>query len=294
MRKIREVLRLYFAAALSIRAIARSLRRLPRAADPGQPALGGQRRPSLRAGPESDLSRPRPPLRRGGLARAGPTPKGQSKGLAKALTEQLDAPEVDALSFEERLGLLVDRELTERHSRQLTNRLRRAKLRHDACIEDIDFRHRRGLDKELVLSFADGRWVREHLSILICGPAGVGKSWIACALAHRACRNGHSALYVRVSRLLSTLAIARADGRYPKLLESLAKTEVLVMDDWGLAPFTAENRHDLLEVLEAPRRPLDGRDQPSFPSTSGTTSSAIRPLPTRFSTVSCTMPTSSN
>ena len=171
-------------------------------------------------------------------------------GMAKALAEQLDAPEVDALSFEERLGLLVDRELTERHSRQLTNRLRRAKLKHQACIEDIDFRHRRGLDRQLVLSLADGRWVREHLNVLICGPTGIGKSWLACAFAHSACRHGHSALYMRVSRLLSELAIARADGRYPKRLESLAKTEVLVMDDWGLAPFSAENRHDLLEVLE--------------------------------------------
>ena len=171
-------------------------------------------------------------------------------GMARALTEQLASTEVDALSFEERLGLLVNRELTERHSRQLTNRLRRARLKHDACIEDIDFRHPRGLDRQLVLSLADGRWVCEHLNVLICGPTGVGKSWIACALAHSACRNGHSALYLRVSRLLSALAIARADGRYPKLLESLAKTDVLVIDDWGLAPFSAENRHDLLELLE--------------------------------------------
>ena len=171
-------------------------------------------------------------------------------GMAKALAEQLDSTELDALSFEERLGLLVDRELTERHSRQLTNRLRRARLKHDACVEDVDFRHRRGLDKPLVLSLADGRWVREHLNVLICGPTGVGKSWIACALAHSACRHGHSALYLRLSRLLSALAIARAAGRYPKLLASLAKTQVLVLDDWGLAPLNAENRHDLLEVLE--------------------------------------------
>ena len=171
-------------------------------------------------------------------------------GMAKALAEQLDSTELDALSFEERLGLLVDRELTERHSRQLTNRLRRARLKHDACVEDVDFRHRRGLDKPLVLSLADERWVREHLNVLICGPTGVGKGWTACALAHSACRPGHSALYLRLSRLLSALAIARADGRYPKLLASLAKTQVLVLDDWGLAPLNAENRHDLLEVLE--------------------------------------------
>ena len=171
-------------------------------------------------------------------------------GMAKALAEQLDAPEVEALAFEERLGLLVDRELTERHSRQLTNRLRRARLKHQACIEDIDFRHRRGLDRQVVLGLADGRWVRDHLNVLISGPTGIGKSWLACAFAHSACRNGHSALYVRVSRLLSELATARADGRYPRRLESLAKTEVLVMDDWGLTPFSAENRLDLLEVLE--------------------------------------------
>ena len=171
-------------------------------------------------------------------------------GMAKALAEQLDAPEVEALSFEERLGLLVDRELTERHSRQLTNRLRRARLKHQACIEDIDFRHRRGLDRQVVLSLADGRWVREHLNVLISGPTGIGKSWLACAFAHSACRHGHSALYVRVSRLLSELATARADGRYPRRLESLAKTQVLVMDDWGMTPLSAENRLDLLEVLE--------------------------------------------
>ena len=171
-------------------------------------------------------------------------------GMAKAMAEQLASPQVQNLSFEERLGLLVDRELTERHSRQLTNRLRHARLRHDACIEDIDFRAPRGLDKDLVLSLADGRWVREHLSILIIGPAGIGKSWIACALAHSACRLGHSASYRRLPRLLTELAIARADGSYPKLLASLAKTEVLVIDDFGLAKLSAENRRDLLEITE--------------------------------------------
>ncbi len=187
-------------------------------------------------------------------------------GMAKALAEQFDSSEVEALSFEERLGLLVDRELTERYSRQLTNRLRRAKLKHDACIEDIDFRHRRGLDKQLVLSLADGRWVREHLNVLICGPTGIGKSWIGCALAHSACRNGHSALYVRVSRLLSALAIARADGRYPKLLESLAsalngaspqsapkaETETAITD--ALKPTGATCREFLDEAAETGRR----------------------------------------
>ncbi len=179
-------------------------------------------------------------------------------GMAKALTEQLASHEVRNLTFEacprvpsgERLGLLVDRELTERHSRQLTHRLRRAKLRHAACIEDIDFRQPRGLDKALVLSLADGRWVREHLNVLITGPTGIGKSWMACALAHSACRHAHSASYRRLPRLLGELAIARADGSYPRLLASLAKTEVLVIDDFGLAKLTAENRRDLLEIIE--------------------------------------------
>ena len=171
-------------------------------------------------------------------------------GMARAFAEQLGATDLEALTFEERLGLLVDRELTERHSRQLTNRLRRARLRHDACIEDIDFRHHRGLDRDLVLALADGRWVREHLNIPITGPTGVGKTWLACALAHSACRNGHSALYLRLPRLLEELAIARGDGRYPKLLAAFAKTEVLIIDDWGLATLSAENRRDLLEIIE--------------------------------------------
>ena len=171
-------------------------------------------------------------------------------GMAKALAEQLGSPEVEALSFEERLGLIVDRELTERASRQLTNRLRRARLRHAACIEDIDFRQPRGLDRDLVLSLADGRWVRDHLNVLITGPAGVGKSWISCALAHSACRNGYSASYRRLPRLLTELSIARADGRYAKLLASIAKTSVLVIDDWGVSKLSAENRRDLLEIIE--------------------------------------------
>ena len=171
-------------------------------------------------------------------------------GMAKALAEQLGSPEVTALSFEERLGLIVDRELTERHSRQLTNRLRRARLRHAACIEDIDFRQPRGLDRDLVLALADARWLRDRLNVLITGPAGVGKTWIACALAHSACRNGYSASYRRLPRLLTELAIARADGRYAKLLASLAKTALLVIDDWGVSKLSAENRRDLLEIVE--------------------------------------------
>jgi DNA replication protein DnaC len=171
-------------------------------------------------------------------------------GMARAFAEQLDTPDIGALDFEDRFALLVDREWTTRHDRQLTNRLRRAKLRHNACVEDIDYRHRRGLDKKLVASLGSCQWVREHLNILITGPSGIGKSWLACAFAHQACRERHSALYLRVPRLLNELDISRADGRYAKVLATLAKTEVLILDDWGLAPLSAQHRHDLLEIVE--------------------------------------------
>ncbi len=171
-------------------------------------------------------------------------------GMARAFAEQLDSTDIAALDFEERFALLVDREWTARHDRQLSNRLRRARLRHNACIEDIDYRHRRGLDKKLLASLTACQWLREHLNILITGPSGVGKTWLACALAHQACRERHSALYLRVPRLLNELDIARADGRYAKVLASLAKTELLILDDWGLAPLSAQHRHDLLEIIE--------------------------------------------
>jgi len=171
-------------------------------------------------------------------------------GMARAFAEQLDTPDIDALDFQTRFGLLVDREWTERHNRQLTNRLRRAKLRHDACIEDIDYRQPRGLDKALIASLASSQWVRERLNVLITGPSGVGKTWLACALAHQACRDGRSALYLRLPRLLAELDISRADGRYVKVLASIAKVEVLILDDWGLTPLTPEHRRDLLEVIE--------------------------------------------
>jgi DNA replication protein DnaC len=171
-------------------------------------------------------------------------------GMATALAEQLDSTNVEALSFEERLGLLVDREMTYRDNRRMTSRLRRAKLRHNACIEDIDYKHPRGLDKALIQSLSSCQWLKEHLNVLLTGPTGVGKTWIACALAHQACREGYTALYLRLPRLLHDIAIARGDGRYPKLLASLAKVDLLLLDDWGLAKLTADNYRDLLEVLE--------------------------------------------
>jgi DNA replication protein DnaC len=171
-------------------------------------------------------------------------------GMARALAEQMTMPDIAELDFEERLGLLIDRELTERENRRLSNRLRRARLKHNAALEDIDYRHPRGLDKSLMRALSACRWVAEHLNILITGPTGVGKTWLACALAQKACREGYSALYLRLPRLLQEMAIAKGDGRYPKLLLTLAKTEVLILDDWGLAKLTAEHRRDLLEILE--------------------------------------------
>jgi DNA replication protein DnaC len=171
-------------------------------------------------------------------------------GMAKALSEQIDLPESQALSFEERLGLLVDREMTARSDRRLTTRLRQAKLRLSASLEDIDYRHQRGLDKSLILRLASCQWVQEHHNVLITGPTGIGKTWLACALGHKACREGYTVLYLRLPRLLQELPIAKGDGRYPKLMASLAKTTILILDDWGLASLSDENRHDVLELLE--------------------------------------------
>jgi DNA replication protein DnaC len=171
-------------------------------------------------------------------------------GMARALVSQSQSPEIGQLSFEERLGLLVDSEAAERESRQNAARLKRAKLKQAATPEDVDFRHPRGLDRALFARLMTGRWVSEHQNILLCGPTGVGKTFLACALANQACRQGRSVLYVRLPRLLPALAIGRGDGSYAKSLAQLAKTDVLVIDDWGLAPLTDEGRRDLLEIFD--------------------------------------------
>jgi DNA replication protein DnaC len=171
-------------------------------------------------------------------------------GMYQALVEPLQMPDSATLTFEERFGLLVDRECTEREHRRLTTRLRQAKLRQTACIEDLDDRHPRGLAKSLIARLGTCQWVRERHNVFITGPTGIGKTWLGCALGHQACRDGLTALYLRLPRFLQELPIAKGDGRYGKLLTALAKTDVLMLDDWGLAPFSEENRRDLLEIVE--------------------------------------------
>ena len=172
-------------------------------------------------------------------------------GMAKAFDEQLHMDDIDSLSTEERLGLMADRELTERDARRLKYRLSKAKLRHpEACVEDIDYRHPRRLDRALMTQLATSQWLRERLNILICGPTGIGKSWLGCALANKACRDGFSAFYTRVPRFLRDLSRAKGDGSYPKLLVAIAKADLLVLDDFAAAKLNDDYRHDLLEILE--------------------------------------------
>lgn len=171
-------------------------------------------------------------------------------GMAAALREQLASSAAAGLSFEERLGLLIDREQTVRDDKRLTARLKRARLRQTAAMEDIDFRSGRGLDRQLMLSLASCDWVRRHRNIVITGPTGAGKSFIGCALAHKACLSGFTIAYHRLPRLMEDLQLARGDGRYLKLLTSLSRLDVLVLDDWGLAALTPAQQRDLLELLD--------------------------------------------
>jgi DNA replication protein DnaC len=171
-------------------------------------------------------------------------------GMLKALEEQAQNPEIEALSFEERLGLLVDRELDERENRRLTLRLKRAKFHQQASMEDINLRAPRGLDRALIAKLATCEWVMRKLNVIITGKTGAGKSYLATALAHKACLVGYKALYQKLSRLLDELRIARADGTLGKRLVALSKVDVLVLDDWGLVPLTPESQRDLLEVLD--------------------------------------------
>lgn len=171
-------------------------------------------------------------------------------GMAGAYQELEAQPEARHLEHGEWLALLLEREATTRRQKRFEARARAAGLRHDAQIESIDFRVARGLDRNLVLKLAKCDWIRQHHSLLLIGPAGVGKSWLACALGHKACREDFSVAYHRLPRLFATLALARGDGRYPKVLKALARTDLLILDDWGPEKLDDEQRRDLLEIVE--------------------------------------------
>jgi DNA replication protein DnaC len=170
-------------------------------------------------------------------------------GMADAFCEQLQNPMLD-LDFESRLGFLIEREWLVRENRRLKRRLQQAKLQQAACVEDIDFKHPRGLNKTVIQEMSRCQWVHQHLNILITGPTGCGKTYLASALAHKACLMGLTTRYYRLPRLWLELKISKADGTYSKWLTQIAKIDVLILDDWGLVTPDVEQRRDLLEILD--------------------------------------------
>jgi DNA replication protein DnaC len=171
-------------------------------------------------------------------------------GMVRGLIEQREHADYAALGFEERLGMLVDRELTERRNRKLERALKTAKLRFPATIEGVDFRSHRGLERAQILTLADSHWVDAHHSIVIVGATGLGKTYVACALANAAIRRGHTAIYLRAPRLLDEVAIARAEGRLARLLAGWARVDILLVDDFLIRPLAADQAADVLEVIE--------------------------------------------
>ncbi len=172
-------------------------------------------------------------------------------GMATAYRELAEQSNADDLSRDEWLGLMLDRETVMRADRRLSNRLAAAKLRFaEACIEDIDFAAHRGLDRRNTLSLAQGAWLKAHENMIITGPTGTGKTWLACAFGHQAARLDHSVLYLRMPRLFEDLAMARLDGRFPRLVDKLARVHLLILDDWGTHCLTDQQRLDLLEIFE--------------------------------------------
>ena len=172
------------------------------------------------------------------------------RGMAKGLEEQENSKGHQAMSFEERLGYLVDYEYLERENRKLSSRLRQANFRQQACMEDVDYKYKRNLNRSNFLELGKCNWIREHKNIILTGPSGVGKSYLACALGNKACLEGFKVLYIRVPRFLTELLIGKGDGSYLKLLKSFSRVDVLILDDWGLSNLTDEQRKEFLEVME--------------------------------------------
>ena len=171
-------------------------------------------------------------------------------GMAEALHQQQIQPQMQQLSFEERLAMLVDHELLDRDNRRLTRLLKAARLRVNACVEEIDYQHPRGIDRAYLTSLTQCQWIERGQNMCITGPTGCGKTWLACALGNQACRQGHSVRYLRLPRLFEQLRIAHGDGSYTRLMNQLAKVELIILDDWGIQKLNAPQRNDLMEVIE--------------------------------------------
>ena len=171
-------------------------------------------------------------------------------GMAEAFTDQLNQPDMDRLSFAERFTLIVDRQWTWKENHRMERYLKNAKMKLNACVEDIDYRTPRGIDQSVMMNLIACEWVKRHHNIIITGPTGAGKTFLACALANKACREGYRALYIRAPKFSYQMALSRGDGSYGKTITKMAKAHVLVIDDLGLAPMTDTERRDLLEVVE--------------------------------------------
>jgi DNA replication protein DnaC len=171
-------------------------------------------------------------------------------GMLKALEEQHAMPNISQLSFDERIELLIDREDIERRNKSFQNRLRKGKLKDNACIENLDFSSIRGLQKTTIMKFLSCEWIEGHQNIIITGSTGAGKTYLACALAQAVCRQGYTILYLRIPRFLRSLEIARSDGSYTKLLSEIQKTDLILFDDFGQSKLQLEEAKDLLEIMD--------------------------------------------
>ena len=213
--------------------------------------------------------------------------------MAEAFTQQLGQPDLGELSFEDRLAMLVDRQWTFKEDRRMTRLLRTAKLRDSACIENIDFRTPRTLDKSLIVRLSGSDWIKKAQNVIILGPTGVGKTYLACAIANSACRNGYPVMYKRAPRLYQEVALSRADGSYPKLMNKLSKIKVLIIDDFCIAPMSDPERRDLWRCWKTASQSLPPSLPPRFLLKPGSSISVIRPWPMPFWTAWFTTPTRS-